>query len=376
MAQTAVRVECGKSRGEAPSPPPEAACLTSLDHSETSEHPLARQNRCQYALHRRNEPERKAVVDALWESEDPGHQKRAHRLGWCGFSARVFVASDGGAGLYPDRCRDRLCPTCATDRARRLRDRAESVIAAADSVRFVTLTLQHNGDPLKTRIQHLRDAWKKLRRGGWWRKRVTGGMYGIEVKQNPTSRHWHVHLHCLVEGDYLDQRTLSREWSVASGGSCVVDVRAVHSRKAAVKYIASYVTKGSSVDGWEGEAIREFADALRGQRLLQTFGSLHGIPVDVNETEEEPEEAVAVLDLWAVAMYAESGDVSACHLVVALAALDERVERLIDEMLPAFEWGRYGLLCDPLDFIRAWAADPPPEHPHRRPIAVQLHLWI
>lgn len=373
--RTADCVECDKSRGEAPSSPAAGGRSSSLDPSETSSHPLAAQSRCQYAFHARSWEERKAVIDALWESEDEGHRKRAHRMGWCGHTGRVYVSGDGGASVYPHRCRDRLCPACAAHRARGLRERTERVLAHADSVRFVTLTLKHSDMPLAASIRRIRDAFTKLRRGRFWQKHVTGGVYGLEVKQNPTTRHWHVHLHCLVEGEYIDQRTLSRSWESATGDSPIVDVRAVHSRKQAVRYIASYVTKGSSVAGWGQEAVREFADAMRGQRLLQTFGSLHGIPIDVADDEEEPSEAVCVLDLWSLCMHADAGHADTCLLIVALAQLDDRLSSLLDELLPAFCWEAWSIVADPLEIVKAWVAEPPPELPEIRPLAIQLHLW-
>lgn len=373
---TADREQCDKSRRAAASSPAAGGRSSSLDPSETSSHPLAHQSRCQYTFHARSWDERKAVIDALHESEDPGHQKRAQRLGWCGHTARLFVNADGGVGIYPHRCRDRLCPSCGAHRAHRLRERTEAILARADSVRFVTLTLRHSAEPLAAKIRQIRAAFTRLRRGGFWRKSVRGGVYGLEVKRNPTTRHWHVHLHCLVDGVYMDQATLSREWEKASEGSPIVDIRAVHSRKQAVRYIASYVTKGSSVAGWEPAEILEFADAMRGQRLLQSFGNLHGIPVDINESDEEPSAAVCVLDLWALCWYVESGSLDTCHLVIALAQLDDRLARLLDDLLPSFCWERYGIIGEPMDIIRAWAAGPPPPPVDAPPLAIQQHLWI
>lgn len=374
-AHTADCVRCEKSRGEAPSSPPEGAGCTSLDPLETSQHPLAHQSRCQYAFHRKGWDQRKAVIDALCESEDPGHSKRAHRMGWCGFTGRVFVSGDGGASVYPARCRDRLCPTCSAHRSRELRRRTELALARADSVRFVTLTLKHSEAPLAESIRRIRDAFSKLRRGGFWKQRVTGGLYGLEVKLNPTTHQWHVHLHCLVDGQYIDQRALSHCWENATGDSPIVDVRSVHSRKQAVKYIASYVTKGSDIAGWVQPKIREFADAMKGQRLLQTFGSLHGIPLDVAEAEDEPCDPVCVLDLWALCWHAESGDPDTCILITALAQLSDRVLHLLDEMLPSFDWGVWSVIGDPLDIVRAWATETPPCVHGKPPIATQLELW-
>jgi len=375
MCGTAVRAQCEKSRGAAPSPPAEPACLTSLDHSETSSHPLALQSRVQHALHGRTWSERAAVIEALWTSGEETLVKRARRLGWCSFSARVYVNANGSAGLYPDRCKDRLCPTCGGYRAFQLRKKTEAALAGADSVRFVTLTLRHSEIPLAESLRRIRAAFSKVRRCGWWRERVKGGIYGVEVKRNPGSGNWHVHLHALVLGDYMDQAALSRVWEAATDGSPIVDIRAVHSRKSAVKYIAAYVTKGSSVADWPPDAVQEFAHAMHGQRLLQTFGCLHGVAVDLNQDEERSDGTVAVVDLLAVSVGIGLDDPNAIMVATALMLLDDRVAQLLDEMHPTTRWEAYAIRADPLAWLAAYVADPPPRQRNANGIRRPPMLW-
>lgn len=54
------------------------------------------------------------------------------------------------------------------------------------------------------------------------------------------------HAHLLLRGPYLPQKWLSRQWQELAG-SPIVDIRALHSKAGAARYIAKYLTKNPQV---------------------------------------------------------------------------------------------------------------------------------
>jgi hypothetical protein len=112
----------------------------------------------------------------------------------------------------------------------------------------------------------------------------------IEVTWNPTREQWHPHAHCLIDGGFWHQGKIADLWEGVTGDSRVVDVRLIRSRKNAVNYIAKYISKGGDIKRLPDDRIAEYAVALSGVRLIQTFGVSHGIKKD----QETPEKATEI----------------------------------------------------------------------------------
>jgi hypothetical protein len=117
----------------------------------------------------------------------------------------------------------------------------------------------------------------------------------IEVTWNPTREQWHPHAHCLIDGGFWQQGKIADLWEGITGDSRVVDVRLIRSRKNAVAYIAKYISKGGDIKRLPDDRIAEYAVALSGVRLIQTFGASHNVKKD-QETTEKPTEIHVVND--------------------------------------------------------------------------------
>lgn len=263
------------------------ACLTSVQPSETKPHPLEVQSGAQHRLHAGVQAKREQVINAFWESGKERLEKRAAKLGMCGVSPMIRIEVGRRPALCPGRCRDRLCPLCSRLRGRQVRHRITNLVARADSVRFVTLTMPRTDEGLGERIDTLLKAFSALRRRKAWKDRVAGGLFVVETTRGSEGEHWHVHLHLLIEGEYFPQAVLKAEWQSVTGGASIVDIRAVHGRQQAVNYVAKYVSKGADVEGWDADTICEFAEGVHRRRLMGTFGKWH--KVDVNEDREDDE---------------------------------------------------------------------------------------
>lgn len=191
-------------------------------------------------------------------SLDPSHQWR-----------RIFCTSCGHSFDVPLSCKNRFCDTCTGPRRRRVRSRLIGICSAVTSqpgyrIRFLTLTIPVNDDLRGSAVRLIR-SFRRLRQRKFWKSKVTGGCYVLEVKGSQGK--WHLHLHGLVDSRFLDVYRLSSEWAKVSPGKIVfvknVPIRAV------ICYVTKYITK--SVLPYDTQI--EASKALSGTRLFQPFGT-------------------------------------------------------------------------------------------------------
>lgn len=206
-------------------------------------------------------------------------RKLASRLGDC-CSHPVLYRDTAGTSFRVGwgRCNCRICPLCRDIRQRELRAGLDRILKECDSLKFLTLTTRSTDDPLSDQIKHLKASFRRLRQTDLWKKKCQGGVYLVEVTFNSSTNQWHPHLHCIIDSAYIPHPELKRQWIESSGGSSVVDIRAVHSRHQLSAYLSSYVTKGSSIEKIPARCIAEWAHSVAGMRLVHTFGNLHGRP--------------------------------------------------------------------------------------------------
>lgn len=272
----------------------------SLDHSETTQHHFDVESGCvrparpgltphQRWIHGPVAAEREAVIEPLHLSANDKLQKRAARMDNCCLCPLYVLRPGGRVATAPGLCRDRLCPTCQKMRARQLATRLESIICTFDAPRFVTLTLRSNEDDLSTCMTRLYESFRTLRRRPDWKARVKAGAAVCEVTRSADTGRWHVHLHVVIDGEYFPQALLSAMWLDVTGDSSIVDIRAVHRRTDAVKYLTSYIAKGNGIDRWPHAAVCEYALGMHGRRLLLTFGVAKAPKIEEGEHGEVSE---------------------------------------------------------------------------------------
>ena len=98
---------------------------------------------------------------------------------------------------------------------------------------------------------------------------IPGGLYGIDIEQQDSER-YHVHLHALCEMPFVPQAAVASVWQDITGAS-VIDVQR---RGDLLVEMVGYVCKPPEFESVEDEV--EYLTALKGARLMQPFGSLHG----------------------------------------------------------------------------------------------------
>jgi len=259
---------------------------------------------------------RARVIHALEDAAAPDPSKRAEKLRTCCQFAAVHADDDTDEPhIREQRCKSRLCPRCAIIRSRAIIPRLIEAMARMDAPSMLTLTLRSTDTPLRAQVQRLTACFKKLRKAPIWGTAARGGIYTIEVTWNHSTHRWHPHLHALIDADYIPQSALAERWHTITGDSRIVDIRRVNSKSDAAKYVAGYVAKSSDVRDIPDHCIPEWAEQLHGMRLVQTFGSLHGVKLKDDDDEEREDNARYVAAAMWLADDAAKGDQLAKRLL-------------------------------------------------------------
>lgn len=162
---------------------------------------------------------------------------------------------------------------CARDRSSVIRQNLKRLLPKS-RLRFLTLTLRSEGQPLTDLLDKLLKSFKRLRSRAFWRERVTAGLAVLEVKYIPETKRWHPHLHVLLAGKYLPQPMIKQAWLEITGDSYIVHIVPVNNKNAQIRYVTKYVTKPlDSIVVGQPALLAEAVDALHGRKLLHTFGA-------------------------------------------------------------------------------------------------------
>lgn len=198
-----------------------------------------------------------------------------------------------------------LCPLCAIRRGgkylKAYLEKLKEVQADHPAMKayLVTFTVK-NGECLKERYYHLRQAMKKMtqaRRDYLSNPRknrhvefakALGGVHSIEFKRGANSGLWHPHVHMVwLCNEKPDAFKLSEEWKHWTGDSFIVDVTEFHDQEDIVSgfmEVFKYALKFSELsleDNWHA------FEVLSNKRLVDPFGCLRGVEVSEDLTDGE-----------------------------------------------------------------------------------------
>lgn len=289
---------------------------SSLDALETNQQILAPEfNSTQCRLLGKAEPLQERVIIALELTELPNAGKRASKINGCAAHPLIGVRQDGAPALCLCRCRDRLCQICTRYRSLQVAARMSAIVSRMRCCKFLTLTLADDGSSLTQRLDRLIESFRELRRRAEWRRNVDGGVAVIEITRGKDGFHWHVHLHALIDADFIPQRSLSDMWHQITGDSMIVDIRAVHDRHKAARYVTKYAAKSGNLWGWTFDEIAEYAEALHRRRMVITFGSCHNVPIDNDEDVPGIDDERALVGVGQVKRAAAKGCGAAARLI-------------------------------------------------------------
>jgi hypothetical protein len=339
--------------------------------------------RHQIWIHARRARERELTLSALASSDDPALCKRLRRIEACCVAPLFCLRSNATVGVAAGLCRDRMCPTCQSIRARDVIARVRDAAARMNAPRFLTITQVHREEPLAASLDRLYASFRELRRRPEWKAHVTGGVAVAEVTRNRKAGTWHAHFHVLIDGAYFPHPLLKKLWAAVSPGSSIVHIEACHNRDAAARYIAAYVAKPAELESLPPDSICEFALAMHGRRLLVAFGNAYKSGGSDDECCEKVEVVAPLASAPVVLRRLARGDALSDRLRVLLAGLGGLGRAAVglgrthgseqrDRLGPGEHAELAALLrrvADERSGARALPAAPP------RPVEIQARLW-
>lgn len=259
--------------------------------------------------------ERQRVKRALRSANVP--LQRRERFENCGSDCVVeFSPARQRHRTRGNYCGDRFCVPCCGGRAARARKKLVKLCSGTRPT-FGTLTLKASGRGLQESLDHLLKSFARLRRHVAWSSRVKAGVYVIEIKRGSGSRQWHPHIHFLTLSDFIPQAELSYAWQVATGDSFIVDLSKVREDDLGITYVGKYLSKGWSKSvGEDHDSLVECILALRGRRLLGSFGSWRGLGLESDDI--APDDWVRIGRLVNIVAAAHVGEVWAVGVLTSL----------------------------------------------------------
>jgi hypothetical protein len=239
------------------------------------------------------------IADILYGA---GRIREANNVRHCGEDFKASLALCCGDTIaHPVFCGHRLCPVCMRRRSNRLSDKVVKFIEGAFfkvpvegnkgefKKRFIkmkhplmiTLTKRNVPKLTKKAYTDFKHDIVKLRHRDIF-KDCVGGFDSIETTRNSETRTWHLHNHMIVDSPHIKQDELSKEWLDITGDSYIVDIREIKDPEKAAREVAKYVVKpGDFLQ--DPELVSEYLEAVKGSRLVSTFGKYYCISLDEEE---------------------------------------------------------------------------------------------
>lgn len=203
-----------------------------------------------------------------WLSEGE-HEHRTLICEHCGHSFKVLMD-----------CGDRTCPVC---RRKWFGRHFKPLLRCMETWKrraTLTLTLKNVPDQLFTRkfVGKLRKCLSKLLHRKYFKQRISGGFYVVQATNK--GKGWHLHLHVVFEGDFIDQETISKAWREITKDSYIVWVKNLVSSERALAYLLSDFQGGAPRIRPQDQ--EQYNLVFKGSRLVQGFGKYAKFKLEKN----------------------------------------------------------------------------------------------
>jgi hypothetical protein len=170
-------------------------------------------------------------------------------------------------------CHLRFCPICNRSREKLIRHNVVDWLEIKKYPKFLTLTLKHSTDDLRSQIDRLYTCFRVFRRLKLIKQRVQSGIWFFQITRGKTGNEWHPHLHCVLTGGYLPKAELQRNWMRITGESFMVDIRLIRDVKSAACEVARYAAQSCNIKTLNCEEMFDLDEALKHRRICGTWGS-------------------------------------------------------------------------------------------------------
>lgn len=183
---------------------------------------------------------------------------------------RIMCMHCGTSHDVPVYCGDRWCSICSGIRRSRVYNRLKFVMTTTPTRRYHswyhwTFGIASEED-LASMVKSLLRYFRRLRQRSYFKKKVHGGAFVIEVTHGDAG--WHAHIHALIYSHWMDWDRLRLDWLKISKG------RSVYVRPVGKVDLASYLCKYLSKPDIPEADLGAASSALKGVRLFNPFGKL------------------------------------------------------------------------------------------------------
>ena len=333
---------------------------------QTVVYTLAEQTGLQDAIHSPHKKPRERIMDALLHSGISGLQRQAVRMSGCAASVHLFYNPQARTVReFTHTCKARLCPYCGRRRSRHVANQMLPLVHSMKRPRHLVLTVKSKPGDLRDLVKDLIRWFAKLRRTKFWKQNVYQGVYTIEITINERTGLWHPHVHIIFDGQYMPQAKLRTLWHDITDGSEIVWIEEAYSKAGLVTELCKYIGKPQKSEHWTDTQLVEYALAVRGMRMVQTFGTRHPKAITDDGPADEKrgdDESMSVARLCWLAQWDNAPAVAALPLV---ALRWPHLGRYIYHRFPQLEPDRTReeKLLRALAIIDAGRAPPDPQSP-------------
>jgi hypothetical protein len=109
-------------------------------------------------------------------------------------------------------------------------------------------------------------CFRKLRRRKVWN--AEKGVFSVEIIKKKGS--WYIHLHALVDSEWMSRKALSETWKEITGDSFIVDVRKIKGDlRSGLREVLKYQTKMWELNDEEKEFVEK---TFKHSRFVNSFG--------------------------------------------------------------------------------------------------------
>jgi len=299
---------------------------------------LADQSGLQDAIHAPHAKLRDRVMDTLFNSGIPDLQRQAAKMSECACSIHLFFDQDAGTVReYTHTCKARLCPHCGRRRSNHVAKQMYPLVDQMKQPRHLVLTVKSRPAELRDQAKDLVRWFAKLRRTPFWRKNVTQGVYTVEITVNERTGLWHPHVHIIFDGQYLPQAKIRHLWHDITGGSEIVWIEQAYNKDGLVRELCKYIGKPQKSEHWTDRQIIEYAQAVKGMRMVQTFGKKRPKPINDEAPTDEKQGEDESISLARLIWLAEKDQRQAVQVLPMIAIRWPHIGRYIYNRMPQLE---------------------------------------
>lgn len=211
-----------------------------------------------------------SVYDHLDRSES---RSKADQLEHCRSNAWFARHVDTGeVRIASNACHLRWCPVCANARRNFIGYEVAEWLKTLKYPKLMTLTLKHSDDPLFHQVLNLYTYFTRLRKRKEFCEKVLGGVWFFQVKLSKSSKQWHPHIHCVIDGQYLPKSLLRRLWVQITDVSMIVDIRSVKDPDGCALEVARYAAKPGPLKDLDLNHAVELVSVMHGRKICGTWG--------------------------------------------------------------------------------------------------------